>query len=263
MLIAKITLIPLLILLVSLISHRFGPRVAGMLTGFPLVAGPITGFLYIEQGAEFAIVSAESTLLGVLPITVLCLVYCHMVLKYGLLASMCTSMIAYILSVFAATYIQLPTFANFILVLSGIVLSLRLAHAVSAEKVTGNIAGVELLARMLFCVLLILMVTAVAPHVGPSISGFLAVFPIATVTLALFTHLNSATAVVSLLTGLIYGLFSFASFYLLLVILSQHMPFVQAFAASALGAAMVQLVLKECKSRFEAAKQAKAMAIGD
>jgi hypothetical protein len=55
MLALKLTLVPLLIYLVTLAGRRWGPAVAGWLSAFPIVAGPILFALTLEQGAAFAL----------------------------------------------------------------------------------------------------------------------------------------------------------------------------------------------------------------
>ena len=61
----KITLVPLLIGAITLAGRRWGPSVAGWLSGLPVVAGPIMYFIAIENGAGFASNALVGMLLGV------------------------------------------------------------------------------------------------------------------------------------------------------------------------------------------------------
>jgi hypothetical protein len=54
MLLARLLLVPLLVVLLTLAGRRWGPAVAGWLTGFPIVAGPILLLIALEQGPAFA-----------------------------------------------------------------------------------------------------------------------------------------------------------------------------------------------------------------
>ena len=54
MLLLKLLVIPGFLLLISLAGKRWGPSVAGWLSGLPVVVGPILFFLAIEQGQLFA-----------------------------------------------------------------------------------------------------------------------------------------------------------------------------------------------------------------
>ncbi|RON08058.1 hypothetical protein BK659_17630 [Pseudomonas brassicacearum] len=49
-LLLKLSLIPGFLLLISLAGKRWGPSVAGWLSGLPVVVGPILFFLAVEQG---------------------------------------------------------------------------------------------------------------------------------------------------------------------------------------------------------------------
>ena len=53
LLILKLTIVPLALLLFGIIERRHGPRVAGWLSGFPIVGGPLLLFLTLDQGATF------------------------------------------------------------------------------------------------------------------------------------------------------------------------------------------------------------------
>ena len=64
LLIAKLTLTPLMMFLASAAGRRFGPGFSGWLTGLPLLAGPISIFISIEQSPAFAAHAAGGTLLG-------------------------------------------------------------------------------------------------------------------------------------------------------------------------------------------------------
>ena len=65
-LLLKLVLVPALIAGVTLAGRRWGPAVAGWLSAFPIVAGPILWFIALEQGAAFAAQAAVGTLSAVL-----------------------------------------------------------------------------------------------------------------------------------------------------------------------------------------------------
>ena len=72
---AKLTLTPLIMFLTSAASRRWGPGVSGWLTGLPLLAGPVSVFVCIEQGPGFAQHAAGATLLGMWSSCAFCLAY--------------------------------------------------------------------------------------------------------------------------------------------------------------------------------------------
>ena len=71
----KILLTPLLILLCLLAARRWGAFVGGVIAGLPLISGPVSFFLTLEQGAAFSAAASFNTLLGVLACTTTALIY--------------------------------------------------------------------------------------------------------------------------------------------------------------------------------------------
>ena len=58
MLLLKLTIVPLFIALVTLAGKRWGTRLAGILGGLPVIAGPIVVILALEQGQAFGVQAA-------------------------------------------------------------------------------------------------------------------------------------------------------------------------------------------------------------
>ena len=60
----KIVLPVVMIGVVTLVSHRYGPAVGGILGAVPAKGGPILIFLAFDQGRSFAATSAAASLGG-------------------------------------------------------------------------------------------------------------------------------------------------------------------------------------------------------
>ena len=58
----RLALVPAVVWLASLAARRWGHTVSGYLGGLPLIGGPITLYLALDHGAEFAARSAVVTL---------------------------------------------------------------------------------------------------------------------------------------------------------------------------------------------------------
>jgi len=71
----KLLLTPVLIALATAAGRRWGPLVGGWCTGFPLSSGPVSVFLALEQGPEFAARAATGTLLGLVSATAFSMTY--------------------------------------------------------------------------------------------------------------------------------------------------------------------------------------------
>ena len=207
----KLFLVPLLIWLVTLAGRRWGPGVAGWLSAFPIVAGPILFALTLEQGAAFAARAAEGTLLAVVAILVFSLAYAWASLRCGVAGSMALALLAWAGSVAALQALRLPPGLAFVFVWGACLLTLRLFPA--AAPGPAGARRNDLPWRMLAAAALVLAVTAAAAHLGARLSGFFAMFPVMSTVLVGFAHAGAGReSAVALLRGMVAGYFGFAVF---------------------------------------------------
>ena len=236
-LVLKLTLVPLLIWLVTLAGRRWGPAVAGWLSAFPIVAGPILFTLTLEQGAAFAAHAAEGTLLAVVAILVFSLAYAWASARCGVAASMTLGLLAWAASVAALQATRLAPGLAFVLVWSALMLAARLFPTVAAGDPGAR--RNDLPWRMLAGAALVLAVTAGATHLGARLSGFFAMFPVMGTVLVGFAHAGAGRgSAVALLRGMVTGFFGFAVFCVTLALQLQEAAVGAAFAL-ALGCALV------------------------
>src|SRR6478609_11257358 len=67
LLILKLTIVPLALLVFGIVDRLHGPRVAGWLAGFPIIAGPVLVFLALDHGAAFTAGAALGAYFGLVP----------------------------------------------------------------------------------------------------------------------------------------------------------------------------------------------------
>lgn len=241
MLILKLTLVPLFLGLISIAGQRFGPNMAGWLAGLPVVVGPILFLVALEQGAAFAQAAAVYTLASVLGVIAFGVAYAWVARKHS-------------------TWIALPAALAIWAVVAAPLLVIPLNPAISAALAFGALIAApylypklamspsavrmplaELLFRMLAGAGLTLAVTTIAQTGGARVSGMLALFPVLTAVLAIFTHRNAGAAhAIALLRGLARGLYSLAAFCLALTLLLNQVPMPLAFMLSVGVALAVQ-----------------------
>lgn len=237
----KLLLIPSLIALVTLAGRRWGPAVAGWLSAFPIVAGPILLAISLEQGADFAATAAANTLLAVLAILVFGIAYARSA-RLGMPRAMLVALLAYAGAVLALALVPaLPSWAGFSAVVLALLAAPRLFGSVPPPAAAGESAN-DLPWRMLAGAALCMSVTYAAAGLGPRLSGLFAMFPVMGTVLVGFSHrANGPDFAVALLRGMVNGYYAFAVFCLVLSSLLRSQPLGTAFLA-ALGAALaVQL----------------------
>ena len=75
LIVIKIVVTSAMVLALSWINERVGPRIAGILAGFPLGIAVSLFFIGVEQGAGFAAEASVSTLGGLGASLAFCCVY--------------------------------------------------------------------------------------------------------------------------------------------------------------------------------------------
>ncbi|HEX4896059.1 MAG TPA: hypothetical protein VFV11_07000 [Solimonas sp.] len=215
----KLLAAPALIGLASLAGRRWGPQVAGLLGGLPLVAGPVLVALWLSDGAGYAREIAHAAPAGVWANIVYMLAVGHgsRHLPWFLLIPL--SWLAYLL---VALLIERTGLAHSVVLGLGVIPALWLAARYGLPDSAGPVSKpplpqVELLARMAAAALLVLGLTAAARGLGPTLTGLLAGAPVAAVVIPAFTlALAGRAALLQVLRGFLIGLMGFAVFFLLL-----------------------------------------------
>lgn len=253
MLLLKLYLVPALIALVTFAGRRWGPAVAGWLSAFPIVAGPILWFIALEQGADFAAVAAVGTLAGVLAILVFGMSYAWAATRYRWPASLALAYIGYALAAAAVGAAPLALPVVTLAVLAALVFAPRAYPRREAARLPGKLPN-DLLLRMALGAVLVLTITHFAENLGPSLSGVLAMFPVMNTVLALFTHRSAGSgAVIQLLRGMVYGLYAFATFCVVLAWALSRTGIGMAFLCALATAGIVQVLSKLLLNRHAAA----------
>jgi hypothetical protein len=241
----KIVLVPLLIAAITLAGQRFGPRAAGVLTGFPVVAGPIALFIAVEQGAAFAARSAAATLAGEASLAAFCIAYAVAALRTAWWTSTLLGWAAFLGSTLVLDALAPSLAAAAMLALAAPLAVLGLTPRMTVGPHGGDAVPLaEVVLRMAAGVTLMVAVTALAHALGPRLAGLLTVFPVATTVLAAFSHRSEgAPFAIHLLRGLAAGLYSLSAFFLTLAVTLDVWGTAPAFFAASAAALATQAVV--------------------
>jgi hypothetical protein len=212
-LLLKLFLVPALIVLVTLAGRRWGPAVAGWLSAFPVVAGPILLFIAIEQGAAFAAEAAVGTLSAVLGMLAFGISYAWAARRFAWPASLTIAYAGYAVAVFMLNQWDATLLPAGLVVLAALWFAPRLYPVSRTPAAVRSKPANDMLLRMGSGALLVLLVTHFAANLGPSLSGILAMFPVMGTVLALFTHRSAgAASAIQLLRGMVFGFYAFSMF---------------------------------------------------
>ncbi len=238
LLILKLTLVPLLMLGITHAGQRWGAAVAGWLSGFPVIAGPVLLFVALDHGTGFASTATWATLTNVPANIAFGLGYAWLATRLPWFACLPLGVCAF----FLVTHILLLLPAHIGIVVASLVLFIapRLfphKHTAPANRITTR---TEMALRMLAGGLVAFAISWYAQTLGARWAGNLSVFPVLGSILAVFTHYQcGAAGTAHLLRGQAFGLIAFSVFCLVLIMLLPY-GIASSFAAALLAAGIVQ-----------------------
>jgi hypothetical protein len=239
----KLVLVPAIIGAASLAGRRWGPAVSGWLVGLPFMSAPVIFFLALAHGGAFAADTAIGTLAGGLSLAAFCVSYHLIARRFPWPAAIAGSLIALGGANQALQYLDIPPVALLLAVTASLVVSLWIVspRGPAADPPPVALPAWDIPARMLAATAFVLLITGVAPLVGPRLSGLAATFPLVAGTLTVFSHhQHGPDAASGVLRGLLLGLFAFAGFYGALIGLLVPAGVGLAFGAAILAALAVQ-----------------------
>lgn len=215
LLVAKLTLTPILIGGISFAARRFGPRAGGALAGLPWTSSTLSIFLALEHGSEFARDAARGTESAVPAVIVFCFVYA-LVARAGWYVSLPAGIAAFLASIFIAVRFWDPgIIAGFIVSLLALILAVVTFPRSALKAGRPPPPPWDIPMRMVAATSLILLLTAFAKVLGPDWTGALSPFPVFASVLGVFIHRHDgADAARGFLWGVLMGLISFATFFL-------------------------------------------------
>ena len=213
----KLVVTPALIGAATLAGRRWGQAIGGWLVGLPLTTGPVAFFIALDHGAPFAAAAVAGSLVGAVAEAAFSVAYGRSAARSGWLASLLAGSVAYAGVAAVLQGLGLGPVVLFALVIASLTASLRLLPPATRGAAPAPPPGWDLPARMVLATAVVLVITGLAPRLGARLSGLLATYPLFAAILTAFGHRHEgAGAAISVLRGLLFGLFSFASFCLVL-----------------------------------------------
>ncbi len=199
LLLIKIVVSVAMVLGLTLIAERASPRIAGILSGYPLGVALALFFVGIENGARFAADSAVYTTAGFTASLVLVFVYCWIMTKVKRHQVLTASAVAVAAFVVAAAVLQRLPFglwSGALLTAGAIVFCYRrfrhIANVTINQRIRLTFAA--FLVRALAAAAVVLMITGLARMIGERWTGVFSAFPVTLFPLLVILHLTYGPA---------------------------------------------------------------------
>jgi hypothetical protein len=213
----KLISVPIFILTISMVAHRWGPSVGGVVLGLPLTSGPILFFLTLEQGPSFAAAAALGTLIGLISLAASCIVFSWLSFRLGWVSSLIGCCVIFFTMTLILNFVSIPSFISLLGVVAFLVLICRIFPSGASGSISRESARWEIPARMLAATGLVLLITGAASILGPRLSGLLTPFPVYATVMSVFMLKSKGPQVSALfLRGVIIGCLSTSVFLFLI-----------------------------------------------
>ena len=249
MLLLKLIIIPLAVLALGIAERLHGPRVAGWLSGFPVVALPLLLFMTLDHGRDFGSASALGAWFGLIPWLFFAMTY-----------SFCSRALNWLWCI-VISFAVWTAVAIVMLAVQGLSPWLKLlpllAFAAALLAYPRGEASDEqrehvwwgLPARMIAGATLTLVITQFSDALGSRWSGLFSTFPMMGSVIAVSNHLQyGSRAVQEAVAGMSMGLASVGTFcfslYIMLGMTGVWTAFGLALLASSTAHALTYLLFK-------------------
>lgn len=236
----KVALVPLLMLGITYAGQRWGAAVAGWLSGFPVIAGPVLLFVALDHGTAFASAATLATLANTPANIAFGLSYSWLATRLPWFACLPLGIAVFFLAtnILLLLPAMLPVAA--LVTASVLLVAPRLFPHHRTPPVHHITTRSEIALRMLAGGMVAFAISWFAQTLGARWTGGLSVFPVLGSILAIFTHHNcGAAGTAHLLRGQAIGLIAFSGFCLVLIMLLPH-GITSSFSAALLAAGIVQ-----------------------
>jgi hypothetical protein len=242
----KLTMMPMVIGFITLVSRKWGNKVGGVIGSMPWVAGPILVFFIVEQGRDFGIQAVPGILTGIVSLVSFCYTYAFLSKRWQWRVTVLLSYLSFILTALLLDFLHPPLLLIYGIAIGSIILALRYFPVPNETEKVSHLARrlkYDIPFRMLVATLFVLFITGIAKLLGPAWSGILTPFPIITSILAMFTHyLQGSKAAIIVLRGIMIGLVGFTTFLFLQAYLLQEFSILISFAIAFVVNALINFV---------------------
>jgi len=250
-LILKLSLIPLVVWLATVAGRRFGHAVTGWITGLPLIAGPISIYLALDPGPEFAAKTGHSILQCTAGSAAHCLAFGLAAPRFGWFGSLMCAWATFLVVAWAISATWFPLWLAAACAFGSLAATLAFMPRVGAASGPVRIPNSEVVLRMLFALVIAAAATLLSADIGPRYAAILLTFPISGTVMPAFTRaLYGADATIQLLRGFVLGLFGFTAFFIVVPLMLPRYGIVVAYTLGTAVAIATTFIITRLYARL-------------
>jgi len=253
LLILKLTIVPLALLALGIVERLHGPRVAGWLSGFPVVAFPLLLFISLDQGPAFGSAAALGAWFGLVPWLAFTMTYAACTKRFHWAACTVIGFAVWAVLAVGAVWLEdAPAWAQIVPLFAFALAIVSYPRGEASDEEREHVWW-GLPARMIAGATLTFVVIRFSGAMGTHWSGIFATFPVMGSIICISNHIQYGRhAVQEAVAGMTMGLSSVGAFCFAVYGLLHHMSVWPAFGlavtASTLVHALTWLLFKHKKA---------------
>lgn len=219
--------------------------------GLPLTSGPVSFFLALEYGNDFAASATAGSLVATISQASFAVVY-YRLARYGWLTALLAATAVFTVVAVSLQLSGIIQTERFLLALPVMAVSLKLMPRPAVGKSSLTSPRWDILLRMMPIALLVTGVTVAAPWLGAGASGVIASFPFMAAILAVFSHaMTGYGAAQRVIRGLVGGLLRFVVFFWILSVMLNTFSLTLTYSSTMIAALGIQFMLLQRLRRQE------------
>lgn len=244
LMLTKLVIAPAFVGLVSLAMRLWGGIIAGMMSGFPLVTAPVAFFMAIEQGPEFARPSAISIQFAMMGVTGYAIVYGMLIGRTRWPICQVLAVLAYFAVSTAAVFLPLLSWLAAAMAMTLVLVGLATLAPPSGPVVRPPLPWWDLWLRIGVTMVVILVATTAASHLGPRLSAVFASYPAISSVVTPFAHARGGPDVArDVVRGIILSHIPFALLFAIVAAALPVLGVVASYAIAAVAAVIASLIV--------------------
>ncbi|MBV8193898.1 MAG: hypothetical protein JOY80_00065 [Candidatus Dormibacteraeota bacterium] len=247
LLVFKFTVTPAAIALATAVGRRWGPALGGWIAGIPFTSTPVILFVTLDHGTSFGSLTASGVLAGTASQAAFALAYSVVALRVRWWGALLAAVAAFAATTVGLDKLQPPPVSGLEITAGAILLALALmprSRPVELEAEARLMpASLDVPLRAIVATVFVVVLTALAQHLGPVLAGLLSPFPLFGAVLIVFPYrLQGRAAALGACRGFLWGLFATMGFAFLLSELLPNLGLAGAMVIALVVALAIQAV---------------------
>ena len=184
----KITIAPVMILGVSYLQRRYGDRVGGWLLGLPITTGPFILIIGVQEGRIFAARSIHGVLLGQIALITFSWSYALVAARTRWFLAIAIATLTCLATGYLVTELHMPFWLSTALLITTWLAATTWWPRSAFPEVKVATPHWELPVRIIVSLVVLISLSALAPHLGAKLAGALSTYPVLISVLGVFNH---------------------------------------------------------------------------